>query len=321
MNRIQHLLLFTSVSLLFNACNDLFEKDISKEHVVLLAPADGKTVNSGTIEFWWEEVEDATTYEIHLVKGSFDAPEALEADSSVSGNIFSLYLTAGVYEWKIVAKNESSKTESAIYHLTVDSTFSLAEEKVVLVYPNQNHCTNDSTVMFRWVNLGIPGVRYAIDVRIGDFAEGLTVYSYETTLNQQSITINEDFEGALSWGVRAVNDEGASPYSSFSFHLDRTAPAMVSLVAPVNGDSVPELDIDFSWTGTQGNGCEEWDSISIYSDSLGQTIALKKQLEAGVNQFTENLNPGFYWWEVFRYDRAGNVSASSGIEKFYAKPE
>jgi len=320
-NIIPNVILACAALCITGACSDVFEKDISGEEVKLLAPADGKEVNSGTIEFWWDEVQDATAYEIHIVKGSFAAPEALEADSAVSDNIFRLYLTAGAYEWKVVARNESSETESGIFQLTVDSSFSLADEKVVLIYPTQSQCTSDTEVLFRWVNLNIPGIHYVIDVRLGAFDDGLNLYSYETTLNQQSIAINSDFEGSLSWGVRAVNDEGASPYSSYAFSLDRTTPDKVILTAPVGGDSVSGLDINFTWTGQEGSGCDEYDSLIIYSDSLAENSVLREQLEAGVNHFSTDLDAGNYWWEVFRYDRAGNVSPASTRETFYAKPE
>lgn len=313
------LLLCCLVSLC-TSCSDLFEKDISEEEVVLLGPADDKTLHSGTIEFWWEEVDGATRYELEVVRGSFKTPEALEVDSTISSNIFQLYLAAGYYEWRVTAKNENSSSVSQVFQLGVDSAFSLNNEKVVLLYPALSDCISSNTILFRWVDLQVPGVRYLLDVRLGTFDEGLTVYSFETDLNQQSVTLDGDFEGSLSWGVRAVNDEGASPFSSYTFDFDRTSPEKVTLDEPVNGDTVTGVNIAFNWTGKPASGCPETDSIIIYTDSAATQAEVKDKQAAGVNSYTTDLEPGDYWWQVFRLDGAGNISPGSGLRKLYVEP-
>lgn len=312
------LALLAALSLLGPSCSDVFEENLSTSEVTLLGPADENTIHSGTIEFWWEELEGAETYQLKVVGGSFDQPESLETDTALSNNVFALYLGPGSYEWQVIASNQSSEAISETFSLVVDSLLSLESEKVVLLSPTEGNCTNDTALVVQWLELEVPGIRYSVDIRLGDFDEGLTLYAYETEATSISTSISPAFEGELSWGVRAINDNGASPYSQRSLNLDLTAPSQPSLVSPAAEDSVQHDAIDLAWQGSIGSGCSEYDSVFIYADSLGAAMTAGYEQAAGINALSIDVSIGTYWWGVTRLDQAGNRSTPSPLRKLHA---
>ena len=64
------IVLFALSSLLLS-CEDIFEEDLSHEEVRIIAPADGVSVDAGTVMFLWEEVPGATSYRITVVSPEF----------------------------------------------------------------------------------------------------------------------------------------------------------------------------------------------------------------------------------------------------------
>lgn len=304
--------------LLFDGCSDLFEKDLSDNQLLIHTPADLAVIHSGTVEFWWDEMEGATYYKLILVEGTIKSPSSLIIDTNVQGNVFSLYLGSGEYEWTLQAMNESSESHATKRVLSVDSISSLENEIIVLTKPSANGCTSGDSVLFEWVALQVPNTRYVIDIRTGLFDDAQTIYSYELISNSIYLSIDPLFEGQLSWGVRAVNDESASAYSSRILYLDNSIPAQPSLTLPLDGDTTA-LSPSFQWSASTGSGCSEWDSIRVYSDSLFTQLVLTAETAAGINSLQGNLSQGKYWWNVQRYDQAGNHSMLSLTKSFYAE--
>ncbi|PRD46264.1 hypothetical protein [Sphingobacterium haloxyli] len=96
------------ISLICCSCADFIEYPLEKEHVELLAPADGIASKDTVLTFWWETHEDAKYYRLQLVRPDFEKTEQLIADSVVLTNQLTLELKAGNYAWRVRPENDGS---------------------------------------------------------------------------------------------------------------------------------------------------------------------------------------------------------------------
>ena len=107
MNRIS--LFVVGVFLLFN-CEAIFVENISDQTVILLAPTNNSEVTSGTIQFNWEQVLEATAYEIQIATPNFQNASQISLDFISIKTSFTKELAAGSYEWRVKASNSDYAT-------------------------------------------------------------------------------------------------------------------------------------------------------------------------------------------------------------------
>lgn len=110
-------LLITSVILI--SCDDIFEKDISAEVMVIISPNEGHNFNQGDVLFWWDYMNGADYYQVQIVEPGFDLIEKLVSDTIVEANKFIVNLEAGDYEWRIRACNSAYCTAFFSSKLTI----------------------------------------------------------------------------------------------------------------------------------------------------------------------------------------------------------
>lgn len=96
--------------------------DISNEQAVLLAPADNASfLNTDTINFSWEAVEDAEEYTIQIATPNFDnALEIIKEDTTTKTSYSVSNLSANSYEWRVKAKNAGYETAYTILGFVVN---------------------------------------------------------------------------------------------------------------------------------------------------------------------------------------------------------
>ncbi len=128
------------------------------------------------------------------------------------------------------------------------------------------------------------------------------------------------FNGSYQWRIKAVNSDYETAYTLSDFqvngdeNLDLTPPNTPQLLAPTNGASQTETQVNFSWAREDVAGTAERDSIFIYSDENLQTLETKG---LGANKtFTITLTTGTFYWVVRAYDTAGNESDDSSTFNF-----
>jgi len=100
-------------------CADILEvPDISKETVMLLAPADGVVLDNGSLTLSWEHVQDATGYHIQVATPDFENAAQLVLDSIVEmdtlgyvANHIDQNLANGTYTWRVNAFNSGFETQ------------------------------------------------------------------------------------------------------------------------------------------------------------------------------------------------------------------
>lgn len=109
------------IATLFLLCNceALFVENISEETIVLLVPTHNSEVLSGVIEFNWQEVSDATEYQIQIAMPDFANASQIVLDSLATTTIISKELEAGTYEWRIKALNSEYATDYSVNSFSV----------------------------------------------------------------------------------------------------------------------------------------------------------------------------------------------------------
>ena len=113
------IILLLLTSLVLNSCTLINEDDLSDTGVTILMPGIGRVYEQGTQTFWWVPLEGALNYHILIVKPDFDLPESIIADTSITANKFSIFLSQGEYEWCLQASNNYSSSRCNIYKLTI----------------------------------------------------------------------------------------------------------------------------------------------------------------------------------------------------------
>jgi hypothetical protein len=297
-------LLFATVLL---SCDDVFEDDLGKVSMNVLAPANN-AINPNYVQtFWWDYVEEATHYQLQLVQPSFDSVLVLLFDTTVSTNKFQYTLSPGSYEWRIRALNGSSNTNYVSRKFQVVKS-SISGQNMVTISPQNLLESNTNNFSFSWQTLfGASQYRLQIDT-LNFVNEANLVYNNSTNLS----SINYSFvnDGNYQWRVRAENDNLFSNWSTTNtLTIDRVAPTRVSLLSPLNNETVA-LPINFTWISisdavTYKLYVYKSDSTSLYNSSFPVII--------GTNNASINIPTaiGKLFWQVSAIDKAGNEGEKS----------
>lgn len=293
-------------SLLIWSCEDFIEPNINKKEVTLNSPLDMDTL-TGTVAFWWEEVESATHYNLQIVENSFASPVQLVLDSNIADNVFSIQLTEGLYEWKLSAQNNTSQTEYKSRSFYVIKSSDLVDETITLTSPQNNYNSNSLNQRFKWSTL-LYADNYELEI-IDNFED---VFAYEATINDTlTIALNE---GIYTWRVKAKNTTSETGFStSRTILIDNTAPTNPIQIDPINNSVDTSSTVTFSWN--QGTSLSDiTDTVYIYSDSL---ITIYETLYTTDTSFDYDFSSlGTYFWRVRSGDAAGNTSDYSDTRKF-----
>lgn len=298
-----NLLIFLSLI----SCSEIVsEEDISDKYVQLTAPINNAQFVSTSVTFSWENLQDATQYQLQIAKPSFTAPLQIVLDTIVTSNSFSYQLPVGQYEWRVKALNGSYSTSYSTRTITITSNDDFQSNTVTLVTPTNNLITNLASHNLSWQAI------------IGATNYQLQVFDSSNTLvldqNTSSTSYNYTFaEGSYQWRVRASNGSDNTLYTSRSILVDVTAPNTPTLVTPTNATSSSTTDVSFSWNRTSISGSSERDSIYIYTNSALTTLNSKAQ---ATSPYSKTLTSGTYYWRVKAFDSAGNIGNVSNTFSF-----
>ena len=305
------LLLLTGILLLsFTACQDLVEINLAKKNIVVLAPSDN-TVSPNYIQtFWWEEVKGANSYNLQIVKPSFNSIQQLNLDTTITTTQFSHSLLPGIYQWRVRALNGSSNTEYAVYNLTIDSTLDLSNQWVILTSPGDNDSSSTASHTFSWQTLNNTD-SYLFQVIIS----GLPIHTQTLTNTNASYTFTDD--GTYQWRVLAQNGNStSSPVTSTrNITIDRTAPGTPQLLSPYANDTASN-PVNLTWTR---DASATKDSVYVYADT-NLTTLVTSELTTSTNFNFNGTTGQDYFWRVRSLDAVGNKSAYSARRKFIVVP-
>jgi hypothetical protein len=103
-----YLILF--VIFLFANCEAVFVEDISKASVSILAPTEGSKVTAGSINFNWNPIDDANSYQLQIALPNFTNASQILLDTIITKTSFNTNLAVGNYQWRVKALNSDYQT-------------------------------------------------------------------------------------------------------------------------------------------------------------------------------------------------------------------
>lgn len=312
MKALSNLATFTLLvsTIAFTGCTtDFIVKNISKDKINLLSPADSFHAQSSQITFWWDELDGADEYELQIVSPSFNYIQQLLLDSVTSLHQFNMNLSPGTYQWRVRGKNNGYETDYATRTFFVDTTTDLSNVTITLLSPADNLFTNKDTITFKWDTItGADDYRF----QLVNNTSGSTIYDNTTSDDsiQQILA-----EGAYTWKVRAQNNFSNSLYSQRTITIDLTPLVAPTIVSPLYGDtlSAPHTLV---WTADPSS---VYDSLYIYTDVTLTNIVSKIQSTITSYNFENGINNDNYYWRVKSFDAAGNGSSFSLVSNFVYK--
>ncbi|WP_428330293.1 hypothetical protein [Mucilaginibacter sp.] len=307
---------FIGLLLLLGSCKEFIEPSIKKYQVFPEAPADQYQSSSYTLNFWWDDVADALTYHLQVVSQSFTAPGSLVLDTVISSNKFSINLSPGSYQWRVMALNGSSQTAYSVPRNFVVLASSIKQQSVRLSAPASGDITNQSSTVFQWGNL-YGATKYRFELDTNNFVNEAAVVSNVVVPGQQfSFNFLEDQN--YQWRVRAENDTAQSQWSMInSITYDHMPPAQVSLTSPLDGQTVA-LPVSLSWMPVSSAVrykvyVFKSDSVSLYNGTFPTNTSTNSY------SFTLGNSADKVYWKVTAIDAAGNEGQASSLRSFILK--
>jgi hypothetical protein len=290
-------------------CEDIFITSLEDLTVELTTPQDEFSTTVQTQNFFWEKLDGADEYHLRIVSPNFDNPTDVIADEVLTENSYSITLSAGTYQWRVIASNNSSQTKEEIrtLHILEDST--LNSQIVNVLSPSDNFLTNQTSFDALWQPLSLAN-EYRIQLASPDFSHSSFVILDETTSND-FYNFSNLTEGTYQWRIRAENAQSFSNYSTFNMTVDLTAPTAPTLISPNNGDTV-SAPITLNWSPATD---AVMDTLYVYQDS----ISTVPYLQIGVTDVNYDLSTsdiGQFLWRLRSVDDAGNVSNYSSTNSF-----
>ncbi|MCB9266030.1 MAG: hypothetical protein H6558_13460 [Lewinellaceae bacterium] len=306
----------------WNACSDVIVPDITGETVRLTSPPEGLSANNRKITFYWEALEDVSSYRLQVVSPSFDSIISLAFDTLITENRLSLTLQPGQYQWAVTGLNDAYETDSAEVRnlqVTLDSLDGLSQQETILQQPANNAFLNNQNVLFTWEPLP-QATQYTFQVApTPSFTAPITTRQ----LTENALSLSLPGEGAYYWRVRAESnlDNTFTNWAQRRANIDLSPPPSPALLLPTDGDSilVAAQDPDLKWSFAAGL---DRDSVLLFDNPNLQNIYWSRATKAqAVNLDTAGIGfpAGEYYWLVLSIDKAGNISEDSEIRAFTVK--
>ncbi|WP_299223306.1 hypothetical protein [uncultured Aquimarina sp.] len=285
----------------------LFEEDLTGDIVTIIAPSDGSQVESTSVSFSWDAVDQATSYRLQIARPTFENAVQIVEDTTVTLTNFSITLVKNDYEWRVRAQNSGSQTEYTTAGFSITESEDFSAREVLLSSPEDNAIINTTSVTLQWET-----VTDAITYRIQLLDESDQVIQ-ENTATSTSIQLTFP-EGVTKWQVRAENDTQSTLYFSRSLTVDSMNPAKPETTAPANQAVLTDTAVSFSWTREAVEGTTEFDSIYVYRNEQLTDLVIKDRVTSP-SEITLDASNTYYWF-IKAFDEAGNQSEASDTFNF-----
>ena len=308
-------LILAVFSVVFFSCDDVLEEDISDEKITIIAPTEGSIFEGNTVQFNWEEIEDADEYNIQIRNEN----NILVLDSAVVSNIFNYELESEAYQWQVRGQNFAYETDySPLINFSVIPFSDLEEQEVNLQTPVDLLATNSITdFRFSWDAIETAS---SYDFEILELETDKIVYTNQLSVSEFTIdteVLTED--NAYKWQVRAVNNSSQSDFYFRTLYFDTQVPPMATLLTPSSTDTLTNNEaITITWEYSDlGNMQTEITSVvEIASDDNFANILLTES-DNTANTFSYTpTSTGSYYWRVIGTDAASNEGEYSDTGVF-----
>ncbi len=300
-----------ALALLAAACTEFLEESIADGKVELLSPGVDAETNRYTVDFLWEPLEHAFEYRLQVASPGFGSGAIIVADTVLERPRFSTSLEPGVYQWRVQARNGSSRTDHSLRAFTIHEA-SLANQAVLLSAPADDHVTARPRVELAWQRL-FGATAYRIQVDTEGFADGRDA-SFEQVVAEETAVYQLEEEATYRWRVRAEKGEEHARWSAVrGFTYDRTPPPVPTPASPANNAQV-NRPVTLQWNASAGATGYR---LYVYkADSTLFSDQYPRQVE-GTSQSVDTGTRGErILWRVRAVDRAGNESDYSAWRSF-----
>ncbi|MDB5002068.1 MAG: hypothetical protein JWQ34_293 [Mucilaginibacter sp.] len=310
------LLILFAVITLMSSCKDIMEPSLNKRTVTLEAPRNQFQSSSYTVNFWWDEVEDALTYRLQVVTPNFTNIGSLVLDTMVKSNKFTFNLKPGNYEWHLLAQNGSSQTSYSFPRNFTILTTSISGQSVQLTSPANNFLTNQSAIILQWGNL-YGATKYHLEIDTNSFVNENTLV-YDQSIPGQQINFTFPKDQIYQWRIRAENDTAKSQWSSINaVTYDHTPPAQVVSTSPLNNQQIS------SPAAMQWNAAPSASRYKLYAFKGDSTTIYNSSFPVFVNTNSYSFSLGTIgeriYWKITAVDAAGNEGRASILKSFVLK--
>ncbi len=300
---------FAFIFLIALSCTEIFVPDLAESRIQLSAPEDSAVVSTISILFLWEELEGADQYRLQVARPDFISPSAFVLDTLLSATDFTFGFSPGNYQWRVRGISSSSQTPYATRTLTIDTTSDLSSATVGLVGPATGWM-NETNQNFLWLPV-FSAESYVFRVTSPD-ATGTLIHQEELPGTAVQYALDE---GEYTWGVSARNPLSQSFFSYRSIKIDTTAPSTPVLNSPDDQTVFNTDTVSFLWDSPSStSGSPQFDTLYIALDAQGSQVIQRAYSVTG--GFTDSLSTGTYYWQVRRFDTAGNSSQPTTTRSF-----
>ena len=259
-----------------------------------IAPADNAILNEGMINFNWDALVDATSYQLQIAYPNFDAPIQIVRDTTVTTLAYTTMLEDNDYQWRIKAINDTSETPYTIQSFSVvEDVIDISDQTVVIIAPVDGADIITGTINFNWQSV-TGATMYQLQIAYPNFEtpiqiirdEMLTMLSYTTELE------SNDYE----WRIKAINDTSETPYTTQSLFVveeiidlsDQT----VVIIAPEDNFETSETMVNLSWEAIEEANLYR---IIVTNTTDGSIFLEQTTTDA---EITVDFISGTYTWEV-----------------------
>jgi len=111
--------LLLAIGMLY-CCEAIFVENISNTSVSILAPTHGATIPEGLVNFNWNAVADATSYQIQIATPTFSNATQIVLDTTITKTSFSKNLPVALYQWKVIGMNSDYETTATIQSFEIE---------------------------------------------------------------------------------------------------------------------------------------------------------------------------------------------------------
>jgi hypothetical protein len=309
---------YFTLGLLFFGCDDLIERSIKNDPIIIITPTDGTVSQDYTQTFFWEEVNGATHYNLQIVYNKFDSSAQFRLDSLMTENKFTTTLKPSHYRWRVEAQNASSRTGiRTIQNLRIDST-SIEGQDILLLSPSDNYVSSDPQTIFTWDPLfGATEYRF-------ELLENASTVLLDTIVRRETtLAYTLDGDGDYSWRVTAKNGNlFSNPSETRSVIIDTSSPEPAVLLTPAENSNVTS-PITLTWSTTATDVM--YYEVYLYKTNATTPFSTKYNPYSTKNDsspkkksltFSEGVSGNKIFWKVIVVDRAGNKSSAEGTKNF-----
>jgi hypothetical protein len=253
----------------------------------LLSPANNSVEDFGVVNFMWDDVPGATSYDLYVgLDGDPLSLKGSTAGTSKAGGID----PGRTVEWKVVANAPSCPGSASAHHFFTTSCPSTPPSQHIpgagaTFAPGQN-------INFSWTQ--VPGAA-SYDLKISNDG-GETWQVIGENLDDQFFTIDAFAPGSYLWEVRANFNGDCDPLFSEPRPLfvsaDCSGNGAPDLISPAAGATL-QTPVTFKWSAVAN--AEEY---QLFVQGAGDAAPRLIATTSGTEWVTSDLQPGVNNWTV-----------------------